>query len=295
MSLTAVRTPMELVHLSAAHLKLHGSDSSRLDAELLVAQALDCRRLDLYLEFERPLDEEEVVRVRELVRRRATGEPVAYITGEKEFYGRAFRVTRDTLIPRPETELLVEAVLAWTRKSGLESPRILDLGSGSGCVGITLAAELPDAKVVMTDINKGALEVARANAQRHNVMERATFASGDWWLAIDAGQEWDIVVSNPPYITSGEIGELPRDVCDFEPLLALEGGLDGLNAYRKIAEGLAAANARFIALEIDPRRVDDVLELIRTSVPRRKSSICKDLAGRDRLLVAEEAWREVPG
>jgi len=284
MSLTAVRTTMELVHLSAAHLKSRGSESPRLDAELLVAHGIGCRRLDLYLDFEKPLGDEEVDRIRELVRRRATGEPVAYIIGQKEFYGRAFRVTADTLIPRPETEHLIEQVVAWAGERGELS--ILDLGTGSGCVGVTLACELPGAHVLMTDVSQLALNMASENAARNGVAERVRLAQGVWWQAVSKADEFDVIVSNPPYATTAEMDTLPRDVGDFEPRSAIEGGHDGLDAYREIARGLATTNAKFIALEVDPRRATDVLELVRASLPGREVSMHKDLTGRDRILVA---------
>jgi release factor glutamine methyltransferase len=276
---------MELVHLSTAHLKSHGSESPRLDAELLVAHGIGCRRLDLYLDFEKPLGDEEIDRVRELVRRRATGEPVAYITSEKEFYGRAFRVTRDTLIPRPETELLVELAVAWAKNNESRSLTILDLGTGSGCVGITLAAELAGADVVVTDVSERGLEVARENAQRHGVIERMTFSIGNWWEAVDVNRQVDMVVSNPPYVTSAEMESLPRDVGEFEPKSALEAGPDGMDAYLEIANGLQVRNPGFVALEIDPRRSADVLNLMQTALPGRDVAVRQDLTGRDRVLL----------
>jgi release factor glutamine methyltransferase len=242
------------------------------------------------LEFERPLDEEEVVRVRELVRRRATGEPVAYITGEKEFYGRAFRVTPDTLIPRPETELIVEHVLGLAKATNREQLRVLDLGTGSGCIGITLAAELPGAVVVITDISEGALEAGQENAQRHDVTGRVAVLRSSWWNAVDAEQEFDIVVSNPPYICTAEMAALPRDVGEFEPTTALDGGTDGLDAYREICDGLGARQPSLVALEVDPNRATEVAALVEQLHPETVTTH-KDLAGRERLVLGQWAGR----
>jgi release factor glutamine methyltransferase len=285
LSLAATRTPMELVRLSATHLGTHGSESPRLDAEVLVAHALECRRLDLYLQFERPLGDAEVDAIRELVRRRSTGEPVAYITGGKEFYGRPFKVTRDTLIPRPETEHLVENVLKWGRERGVL--RILDLGTGSGCVGVTLACELLQAEVVMTDVSEAALAVAAQNAAANGVSQRVRFAAGSWWHAVTESDRFDVIVSNPPYAMSAEMAELPRDVGEFEPGSAIEGGLDGLDAYREITAGLAARHPRLVALEIDPRRCGDVLAMLSNALPGHGVAVYQDLAGRDRVATAE--------
>src|ERR1700722_16606403 len=166
---------IDIVRLSTTYLGDHGSSSARLDSELLCAQALGLRRIDLYLQFDRPLDEQELTSIRELVRRRGKGEPVAYITGTREFYGRPFTVTSDVLIPRPDTETIVERALVALRVGDGRTARVADLGTGSGCIAITLAAEVPGTEVVATDISAAALDVARANAEQLDV--DATFVA----------------------------------------------------------------------------------------------------------------------
>ncbi len=252
MAVSPVRTLMEVVKLSTGYLGSHGSDSPRLDAELLAATALGIRRLDLYLQFDRPLEEEQLGMIRELVRRRGDGEPVAQITGEREFHGRPFTVTPDVLIPRPDTETLVGLALARARSlspdgSGLS---IGDIATGSGCIAVTLAAELPGARVVGTDVSEAALAVARANASRHGVHVEMLHGS---WAEPLAGGCFDLLVANPPYIRSADLAGLARDVRDHEPMLALDGGDDGLDAYRAMFPSLAASLAPggWAAVEID--------------------------------------------
>ena len=282
------RPLIEVVRLSTAYLESHGSTSPRLDAELLAAKALSIRRLDIYLQFERPLAEPELAAIRELVRRRGTGEPVAYITGEREFYGRAFGVGPGVLIPRPETELLVSLALA-RAKARDGDLRVADLGTGSGTLAVTLAAELTTARVVATDISDEALGVARGNAERHGVSSRVTFVHGDWSLPLDAGA-FDIVVSNPPYVASATVATLDRDVHDFEPHLALDGGHDGLDAYRALLPGAVAALSPggWLALEADPLTAAAVLEMAETLLGTT-GSVHRDLAGHDRVVTISRA------
>jgi len=288
---TTVRTVMEVVRLSTGYLQGHGSGSPRLDAELLAATALGVRRLDLYLQFDRPLDEAQLSAVRELVRRRGDGEPVAYITGEREFYGRPFSVSAAVLIPRPETETLVD--LALKRICAVShdgrAPRIADLGTGSGCVALTLAAEIPAATVVATDLSEAALAVAAANARRHDLAGRVELIAGSWADPL-RGREFDVVVSNPPYIPSAELAALAGDVRDHEPALALDGGEDGLDAYRALLPSLAAilAPGGWAAVEIDIRAATSVSTLARDALGAGLRILGHDdLSGRPRVLSFE--------
>src|SRR5258708_720028 len=169
---------IEVLRLSTSFLAQRGSESARLDAELLTAHTLGLRRLDLYLQYDRPLREEELGPIRALLRRRAQGEPVAYLVGEREFHGRTFRVTPAVLIPRPDTETLVGAALAWAHENG--ATRIADIGTGSGCIAVTMAAELPGATVLATDVSEDALAIAAENARRNAVGERARGVQGSW-------------------------------------------------------------------------------------------------------------------
>jgi release factor glutamine methyltransferase len=272
---------IEVLRLSTTYLGDHGSTSARLDSELLCAQALGLRRLDLYLQFDRPLDEQELSAIRELVRRRGKGEPVAYITGQREFYGRGYAVTPDVLVPRPETETLVERAIATLRDRTTEGARVADLGTGSGCIAITLAAELPGIDVIATDISAPALEVARSNAERLGVP--VTFAEGSW--ADGLSGHFDLIVSNPPYVTTGELESVDRDVRDFEPHGALLGGDGGLDAYRSLLASLAGhLTTTRVMLEVDPRRATEVAAMFTTAYPDATASEIPDLAGRIRVV-----------
>lgn len=282
---------MDVVRLSSGYLRDHGSSSPRLDAELLAAQALGLRRLDLYLGFDRPLDEAQLGRVRELVRRRARGEPVAYITGEREFFGRPFTVSPAVLVPRPETEILVELALrgAAAGAEGREELVLADIATGSGCIAVTLAAELPQARVVATDASPPAVEVARANARRHGVGDRVDLRVGEWCAAIATGS-CDLVVSNPPYIPSAEVDGLERSVRDHEPRAALDGGSDGLDPYRELLPQLARVlrPGGWAAVEIDHRAAPPVMALAAAAFgPGAVLHEHPDLAGRPRVVTVQ--------
>jgi release factor glutamine methyltransferase len=282
---------MDVVRLSTKHLAARGSGTPRLDAELLAAHSLGIRRLDLYLQFDRPLDDAELAPIRALLRRRAAGEPIAYIVGEREFYGRAFAVSPAVLIPRPETELLVERALVWLREGGGDplgaGLRAADLGTGSGCIAVTLACEAPGLEVAAGDVSGDALDVARGNARRHGVEEKVSFARGPWWgpfgdLAVD------LLVSNPPYVSDTELDGLMRDVRDHEPRAALAAGDDGLTAYRELLAG-APAHLRpqgVVLLEIAPPRRDAVVGLVGATWSAARIEVHDDLAGLPRCVEA---------
>jgi release factor glutamine methyltransferase len=292
---TTVRTLMEVVRLSTGYLESHGSSSPRLDAELLAATALRMRRLDLYLQFDRPLEETQLTAIRELVRRRGDGEPVAHITGEREFYGRPFTVSADVLIPRPETETVVELTLRRARslqRDG-EGVRIADIATGSGCIAISLAAELPGAKLTATDLSEAALEVAAGNVKRHHIGDRVELLRGSWCEPLQ-GREFDIVVANPPYIPSVELHGLARDVREREPALALDGGSDGLEAYRALLPSLATvlAPGGWGAVEVDIRAADAVAGLAREALGADlRTAVHDDLSGRPRVVTFERAQK----
>ncbi|MBV8196074.1 MAG: peptide chain release factor N(5)-glutamine methyltransferase [Candidatus Dormibacteraeota bacterium] len=284
----AERTVLDVVRLSTDYLAQHGSRSPRLDAELLCAHAWGLRRLDLYLQHDRPLPEAELAAARALVRRRAEGEPVAYITGSREFFNRTFAVDRSVLIPRPETETLVELAVQRIRSRGDECVAA-DLGTGSGCIAVTLAAELSALRVVATDVSDAALDIARDNATRHGVADRVTFLSGDWGDALPDAV--DVVVSNPPYVTKAELAQVDRDVRDFEPRGALDGGDDGFAAYRSLVPSLRdrVNPGAILLLEVDPRRAAGVASLAGGAFDGARTSLHRDLAGNDRVVEAQLA------
>jgi release factor glutamine methyltransferase len=210
--------------------RTRGIDSPRLDAELIIGHVLGLSRMDIIRESQRPLEKAELEALRALVKRRRAREPIAYLRGHREFYGRSFRVDKRVLIPRPDTEILVEVALRRTMHLSL-SMRALDLFTGSGCVAVTLACERPTSSVLATDISEEALAVAQDNAARLGAYKVA-FRTSDVFAGVPKGARFDLITANPPYIPSAEIAELMADVRDFEPKLALDGGPDGLEPYR---------------------------------------------------------------
>ncbi|MFN2568012.1 MAG: peptide chain release factor N(5)-glutamine methyltransferase [Candidatus Dormibacteria bacterium] len=285
-----MRTVLEVVRLSTTYLDEHGSGTPRLDAELLASHALGIGRIDLYLQHDRPLADPDLTAIRTLVRRRGGGEPVAHLLGRRDFYGRSFVVSPAVLIPRPDTEALVEVVLGWARAAGAErgeGPRIADLGTGSGCIACTLAAELPGARVLATDVSAQALEVAAVNAHSLGVADRDVLVEGSWGDALaEGGARFDVVVSNPPYVATGELAELAVDVRDHEPQLALDGGPDGLIAYAAVLETAERVlrPGGLVAVEVDPRRADAVAAMMRSIIPRGETATAADLTGRTRVV-----------
>jgi release factor glutamine methyltransferase len=217
---------------AADDFRARGIESPRLDAELLLAHALDTNRVQLVIDAARALSPDELSRFRELVKRRRAREPVAYLVGRREFYGRSFRVDARVLIPRPDTETLVEVALDRTRALSM-SLRGLDLCTGSGCVAITLARERPTIRVHATDLSDDALAVARENALRLGAYN-VSFARSDLFESLDLDCSFDLVTANPPYIAHGEVKNLPPDIRNYEPPLALEAGDDGLAVVRRL-------------------------------------------------------------
>jgi release factor glutamine methyltransferase len=272
---------LEVISKTTPFFEKQGVESPRLSIELLLAHLLKKRRLDLYLEFERELDEATLAKLRELVRRRATGEPLQYITGETEFCGLKFAVDRRVLIPRPETELLVEVVVE--RKPG----KVVDVGTGSGCIAVALAKKLPAAEFVAVDTSREALEVAAGNANRHGVEKSVRFLEGDLLQALPDSFKADAIVSNPPYIASGELVKLPKEVKDFEPVHALVAGEDGLEVYRRLVMDArrVLSPAGFLALELGAGQRSAVEQLL-VSATFEVAQVVKDLQGHERVIVA---------
>ncbi len=277
---------LDVINKTAPFFEKHGIESPRLNIELLLAHLLKKKRLKLYLEFERELDETTLEKLREMVRRRADGEPLQYITGVAEFCGLEFAVDRRVLIPRPETELLVEETVSRIANRGSRNV-IVDLGTGSGCIAVTLAKQLPTAEIYATDASADALEVAKSNARRHGVEKNIRFLQGDLLQALPDSLRVDAIVSNPPYVATGELARLPKEVREFEPVQALVAGDDGLDVFRRII-----ADARrflspsgFVALELGAGQRAAVEQLF---VERgyAVAQVVKDLQGHERVVVA---------
>jgi len=268
-------------------------DSPRLSAELLVAHVLKIPRIKIYTDHERPLSDTELTTLRALVQRAGEHEPIAYLTGIAHFFNLEFQVTRDTLIPRPDTETLVENVLQLSRNEpGFASPRILDLCTGSGCIALAILSRLKNATAVATDLSPEAINVAQANATRLQLQDRTTFLTGDLFDALDGtahGQPFDLIVSNPPYIPTSTIDTLDRNVRDYEPRLALDGGLDGLTVVRRIlagaAERLTPVGRLYIEIAYDEgaATLGEARGIPGLTDPR----ILKDHAGHDRVFTAK--------
>jgi release factor glutamine methyltransferase len=278
-------------------LKGRGIDTSRLDAEVLLAKALESERLRLFMERERELNEEESRRFYSFVQRRTAREPVSYIIGEKEFWSLNFRVRRGVLIPRPETEFLVEAALEIAKGacsegcSRREKVTILDLGTGSGNIAVALAKEIEDSHIIAVDSSDRAVEVAKENIDLHSVRDRVFLMRADFRHTLCFRKNtFDMIVSNPPYIPTDEMKGLLPEVRDFEPVVSLDGGSDGLELIRQIARKAPhyLKNGGSLLLEIGKGQKDDVVRILeKNSFDDIRSR--RDLAGIERVVIARKA------
>jgi release factor glutamine methyltransferase len=271
----------------ADRLSAAGVDAPRLDAELLLAFAADVTREGLYTRSI-VVDEELRKRCKAVVDLRVSRMPLAYIIGRREFYSLEFEVSPEVLIPRPETETLVTAALE--ALTALPTANVIDLGTGSGAIALAIAVNAPHARVTATDISVQALEIARQNARRLGVYARVDFRRADCWDILDAGgalERYDLIVANPPYIRDAEIDSLAPEVRDFEPRIALAGGIDGLDFYRRIAAGAAEhlAAGGVLIVEVGAGQADDVADIFRAE-GFSDIAIVNDLAGIPRVVKA---------
>lgn len=283
--MSAPDRPLELTRLATDHLASRGVEDPRLDAELLLAHVLGLRRLDLYLQFERPITPEEVAAYREAIRRRARREPLQYITGEAGFRELDLLVDARVLIPRPETEVLVGAVLDRVRgRSGLTA---LDIGTGSGAIALSLLREGPFERVVATDVSGDALAVARTNGDRCGLADRLELREGPLWEPVGDGERFDVIVSNPPYVAEGERATLQPEVAAHEPAAALFAGEDGLGVLRGIVEGAGTrlVGGGLLAVELGLGQAATVAGWLESS-PFGAPEIMQDLSGRERVVLA---------
>ena len=284
--------PAAILADATACLTTHGIQAPRLDAEVLLGHVLGISRTALYARLKTPLSPECVDRFWQLIVRRADREPLQYITGIQEFWSLEFSVDRRVLIPRPETELVIEVGLKHLRNASAshsQAIRILDIGTGSGCLAISLAKELPHAHIWATDISADALAVARANALRHCVSERICFIQTDLWPASPtAPAGFDLIVANPPYIARPELRDLQPEVQDWEPYLALNGGQDGLDFYRRLLQDCLGQLCidGWLVMEIGAGQKDAVLCLIAQQATLTHSLCQDDYAGHPRVICA---------
>lgn len=279
-------TVIEVIQRSAGFLARKGVDSPRLQVELLLAHVLGMPRLQLYLNFERPLSPTETDALRELVKRRGQREPLQYLIGQAAFCGFDFKVTPAVLVPRPETEGLAERAWTWLEQTGDGPKTALDFGAGSGCLAITLALKIPTLAVQALDVSPAALAVARENAVKHGVQDRVHFVEGEGLGALPTDARFDLLVANPPYIPSREIAGLQPEVRDHEPRLALDGGPDGLRFIRELA-GAASRMHRGgrLFLEFADGQEDAAAAIFR-GAGWTIEAIEPDLSGTPRILVA---------
>ncbi len=282
-------TVRRILEWTTSHLAEHGSTTPRVDAEVLLAHARKCQRIHLYARFHEVLTDDERAAMRELVKRRAHAEPVAHLVGHREFFSLDFRVTPDVLIPRPDTETLVTELLEHVQP--LPQPEILEIGTGSGCIAITAAVRHRTAAVTAVDISPAALEIARGNAATHKVSDRIAFLEGDLFATVPAGATFDAIVSNPPYIRSDEIPELQPDVRLHEPLLALDGGADGLDIVRRIVAEAPRwlRPGGLLLIEIDPSQASAVQSLLDSNPGYSDTGSINDLTGRPRVMRARRS------
>ena len=272
---------LQVIKLASEHLQKHNSDSARLDAEVLLAAALGLRRLDLYLQFDRPLTDGELSAYRAMVARRPHGEPVAYLVGHKEFMALDFEVTPAVLVPNPDTEVLVQRAVALARGAG--GPfRVADVGTGSGCIAVAVAYYAPEAEVWAADVSAEALDVAARNVAKHGLDSRIHLACGD--LMEPLAGTFDLVCANLPYLRAGT--ELAADVL-AQPRTALYAGQDGSELVLRLLETVASrlSPGGRVLVELDPSILPAVLEAADRSLSGRQ--VHRDLGGHQRVL---EAW-----
>jgi len=275
-----------LIEEAASKLSAKGNILARRDADLMLAHILSIEPMGLPL-FNDAVSTEQQTAFWGMVERRLTGEPVAYIVGEQGFWSLDFYVNEHTLIPRPDTELLVEIGLQYLRE--VATPFIADIGSGSGCILLSLLSELGGAWGLGVDLSAEALKVAQRNANRHELEARARFIHSDWFEGFEEGEAFDLIVSNPPYIPAGDIAGLMKDVKDFEPASALDGGTDGLDCYRQISRQAPGylTESGHLAFEVGAGQSVDV-RAIMVAVGYADIRVYPDLAGISRVVIGKK-------
>jgi release factor glutamine methyltransferase len=260
-----------------------------LDAQTLLAEALGVDRTYLIVNFDRRLDAVELERYRALIDRRAAGEPLQYIVGHQEFFGLEFEVNPAVLIPRPETEIIIEETIRLVQKDQIERPLIFDIGTGSGCIAVTLAREIEGARIVAGDISLDALRLAKCNAARYDLQQRIDFLASDLLDAVIESSEADFIISNPPYISESEAPTLQREVRDWEPHIALTDFADGLSFYRRLLNDSPARlrSGGYLICEIGYTQAEAVTALI-DSQAWREPYLLDDLQGIPRTIVLQK-------
>lgn len=283
-----VWTVRKVLDWTIGHLKQHGSESPRLDAEILLAHARGCQRIQLYTQYDTELEPEERATMRDLVRRRATLEPVAYLVGYREFFGIEFDVEPGVLIPRPDTESLVVTALEILKE--LPSASVLDVCTGTGCIPVAIAANCEAATLTAIELDDQVQQIAQRNIEKHGLAGRISLLQGDLFSPLSSDALFDVITANPPYVTDEEMDTLQPDVRLHEPQLALRGGADGLDIVRRlIAEGSSwLAGSGALLLEIGEKQSSAVTQLFADSGKFEPAQIVKDLGGHSRIVWARK-------
>ncbi len=281
-------TCLEVLNQAVEKLRAKGIDRPRTNAELLLGAVLNAKKIDLYLDRDRILTPQQIEKFNQFIQERTAGKPLQYIIGSTEFFGLEFKVNESVLIPRPETETLVEIVLEHLKDSPL--PKIIDLGTGSGAIAISLAKNLRDSFVLATDISPDALKLAKKNAKKHKVDDQIDFLCGDMFEPLrnkNLEKEIDCVVSNPPYVSQDELDHLPKEVKDYEPIVALRTDEEGTFFHKRIIEGSLAflKKGGILALEVGLGQATKVADLIRSQKEFENTEMKKDLGGIERIVV----------
>jgi release factor glutamine methyltransferase len=288
-------TILKLLKWATAYFTSHDIEHPRAAAEILLAHTLGVRRVDLYIQYDRPLEAHELEIFKGLIQRRVQREPVAYIVGNKEFWSMDLKVTPDVLIPRPETETLVEAALTIvTPRPGTAPLKIMDLGTGSGAIVLAMASERPEQIFFAVDRSEKALAVAQDNARMHELDKALTFLQGNWFDPVrDLGRYFDVIVSNPPYIASHEFKMLPPEITQYEPREALDGGRDGLEAIRLIIKQASdhMVAQGWLIFEIGYDQWAAVEKLIAGSGAYSDWAVIKDYSGYNRVVMTRVTAR----
>ncbi|MCC9643701.1 peptide chain release factor N(5)-glutamine methyltransferase [Rhodopirellula sp. JC740] len=286
-------TVMRLLEWTTDFFRKKGSESPRLDAEILLAHARGCQRIELYTQFDQVPEEEQRVAFRELVRRRGEGAPVAQLVGYKEFYSVSLRVDENVLVPRPETEhLVIEAIdQIKARMSDRDAPTVLDVGTGSGAIAIAIAKSLPKTIVTAVDISLAALDIAKWNTENLQLSERITLLQSDLFDGLAPDQTFDVICSNPPYISQSEYDELPTTVREFEPKGALLSAPDGTEIIAKLLNEAAGRlnEAGQLIIELSPMIAGACKQLAEQTGSYSEIRLIKDLAGHERILTMQKA------
>jgi len=293
-------TIQKLLNWITEYLTNKGIDSPRLSAELLLSHVVGLKRIELYMQFDKPVAEQQLEHLRDLVKRAGQHEPIAYLVGRTEFYSLGLNITPDCMIPRPETELLVERAIEFLRTHNTGTQFVCDLCTGSGCIAVAIAKNYPNARIIATDICDTALAVAAGNVEKHQLKDRITLLCGDLFdpiitgldvnkLVPDSDRGFDLIVCNPPYVSNTEYEKLDRNVKDYEPKVALFAGVDGLDIYRRViekADRFLKPDAALM-LEVGYAQGRAVKELLEQTSTFAEIKIEKDFQNNDRIVSAK--------